>query len=445
MAAMDDYYAQMTNVAAQNAATSAAQQAAQAQYWRSLSSGASSSQSLEAAKFAWQQKLDEATQTGKWNGQWNNPQEQWFTGQFGQWFGEGGAPTTGQQTLTAEQQRYNQAYQNSQLYGQYYAPGTTPTSGTATQAATTQAAALAAQRAGMTGYLQDTGTGNLAMDAFYTKADQATRQQYLDTSQGDMQTAANRYLNDLGGSVRQAAEAQGRQYSLQDMQNYIYGQGQQTQEAQQQQWQQGLSERQFANLQQQQQQENAQKYLAQMATLRGPADWAKYQEVLGATPNGMRDLTAAAMGQYIPGGGATTGVQPQAATLQSMQAQIGGYAPGYGGQGNQGYNQAAGGGNQQVWGSGIGIGQQGASPEQAQQATGNGTNTMGGQRQQYNLPAPNQIAPQAWANMAPSQQQMLLGMYEANGWNKDDVMALHNQSLPKYGTNQGTAGTWRLQ
>jgi hypothetical protein len=36
-------------------------------------------------------------------------------------------------------------------------------------------------------------------------------------------------------------------------------------------------------------------------------------------------------------------------------------------------------------------------------------------------------------------------MYEGAGWNKDDVTALMNQSLPKYATNTPTAGTFRLQ
>jgi len=217
----------------------------------------------------------------------------------------------------------------------------------------------------------------------------------------------------------------------------------------------------------------------------------------------MRDLYAASMGQYIPGGGATTGVNPQAATLQTQQEQIagqgynqawngGGYAGGYTTQPGQpqtaqtgyttqamqypyttqqqGYQQqmlgaqgdmraaTAGlpnGGNNpggadrmqtgQVWGSGLGVGQQGATPDQSVQATGNGTNMYGGQQQQYNLPAPNQISAQAWGNFTPSQQQMMLGMYEANGWDKNDVQALYNQSLPKYATNSPTAGTWRLQ
>ena len=120
----------------------------------------------------------------------------------------------------------------------------------------------------------------------------------------------------------------------------------------------------------------------------------------GTTP-AIAHLTAAAMGQYIPGGGATTGVSPEAASLQGLQQQI--------------------------------------------QGTGGGTNTMGEDQAQGgmgNLPAPNQIAPQAWKNLAPSQQQMLLGAYEAQGWHKGRE-ALRSQSLPKYASNAPVLGTWR--
>jgi hypothetical protein len=233
-------------------------------------------------------------------------------------------------------------------------------------------------------------------------------------------------------------------------------QGAQTLAGQQQQWQQGFNQQQFAAQQQQLQQQNAMGYLGLLSNLRGPADWAKYQQVLGSTPNGMRDLAAAAMGQYVPGGGATTGVAPQAANLNSMYAQIQGSPNTYAypqqqnwGQQAQNYiNQNA----QaqpldagQTWGTGIGVGGNQATPAQAVQATGNGTNLYGAQPQQYNLPAPNQIAAQSWQNMAPSQQQMLLGQYESQGWDKGDVQALYNQSLPKYGSNNASAGTWRLQ
>ena len=397
----------------QNAMTAAAKQAADNAYQQATLAGASDDRALAAAKFAWQQKLDEANQTGMWNGQWNNPQEQWFTGQFGQWYGPGGAPQAGDQTLQANQQYYNQAYQNSQLYGQYYAPGTTPMQGTATQQAQQNAANMAAQRAGLTGYLQNTGSGNTVADA-WNMLDQATQQQYLQTSPGqnDQQEAMNRYYQNLQNAVYNAARQAGQAVTPQTMNDYIYGgggQGQQTLAGNQQQFSQNMQAQQLALQTQNQYQTQAQNYLQLMSQLRGPADYAKYQQVLGSTPQGMKDLVGAAMGQYVPGGGATTGQAPQAATLQTMQQQI-----------------AGGGGTQPGTGT-------------AAEATGGGTNVFG------NLPAPNQIAAQSWKNLAPSQQQMLLGAYESQGWNKDDVSALMNQSMPKYASNAPGAGTWRLQ
>jgi hypothetical protein len=175
----------------------------------------------------------------------------------------------------------------------------------------------------------------------------------------------------------------------------------------------------------------------------------------------MRDLAAAAMGQYIPGGGATTGMQPQAVSLNTMQQQIAGQQGAYAGanpaNAQQTWNNAA--NATQSYLNPGGVSGTGAAYEQQQQqgatspnyaglgqAAGNGTNTMGGANQpQYNLPAPNQIAAQSWNNMAPSQQQMFLGQYESQGWYKPDVEALMNQALPKYASNAATAGTWRLR
>jgi hypothetical protein len=234
--------------------------------------------------------------------------------------------------------------------------------------------------------------------------------------------------------------------------------GTQTLAGQAQQFGQGLQTQQEARAAQAQQQSQAQQYLSLLASLRGPADWAKYQQVLGATPGGMRDLYAAAMGQYVPGGGATTGVAPEAASLQSMMGQISGqgYNPAAAGQPLNTpnvYNQNSAGMYAQLQGqptAGQQAMQQQAQPQQQynqlQNAQGGGTNTMGATQPQYqqNLPAPNQIAPQSWQNMAPSQREMLMGQYEAQGWHKPDVEALFNQSLPKYAANAPTAGTFRL-
>jgi len=396
-----------------------AQQAAQQKYWEAQSQGASSSQALDAAKFAWQQTMDTAAQTGKFNGQWNNPQEQWFTGQFGQWYGAGGAPAVGAQTMAKQQQDYAQSLGLSNAFGQYYAPGTAPDQGAWTLGQQQQAMQNAQNAAQLTGWYN---------------APALTSQQYLPArvAQLQQQAAARGGVLDYNQAL---ATAQSEWGSGAAQAGTVAGgmpQGMgatQTLAGQQQQWSQAFQQQQFAAQQQQLQQQNAQNYLQMLSNLRGPADWAKYQQVLGSTPQGMRDLYAAAMGQYTPGGGATTGQQPQAANLNTMQQQIAG----------------GGGGNQQVWGSGIGTGAGQSTGDQAVQATGNGTNMYGSQQQQYNLPAPNQISSQSWNNFTPSQQQMLLGNYEAAGWDKGDVQALYNQSLPKYGSNNASAGTWRLQ
>jgi len=341
---------------------------ATAEYNRSKANNENEATALAKAKFAWQQVIDRAGLTGRFEDQWTMPTQQWMTEQFGTWNPNG--PTPGQQTLQSQQQGWQQAYDTSQMYGQYYAPGSAPTAGQQTLAAQNQANQLGLSQAQLTGYYAAPGTT---------------------------------------------------------------GQGQQTLQGQQQYWSQGFQQQQEANRVAAQQQATAQAYLQLLSSLRGPADWAKYQQVLGSTPGGMSDLVAAAMGQYVPGGGATTGYQPQAANLQTMMGQVQQYAPSY----QQQQPQQGG----QAWGSGIGVGGQENTPAQQQQATGNGTNMYG----QSQLPAPNQIAAQSWANMAPSQQQMLLGQYEAQGWDKTDVQALMNQSLPKYASNAPTAGTWQLR
>ena len=266
----------------QNAMTNVADQAARAAYNQSMLNNEGDKTALEKAKFAWQQKLDESAQTGQWNGQWNNPQEQWYTQQFGQWYGPGGEPGVGTQTLAAQQQAASQAYNWSNAFGQYYAPGTTPDQGMQTQAAQQQAANIAAQQAGLTGWL-------------YSPAGQT------------------------GGIGAPGGAA---------------GQPTQTLAGQQQGFSQNLQTEQEARAAQAQQQSQAQAYLQLLSSLRGPADWAKYQQVLGSTPGGMRDLVAAAMGQYTPGGGATTGMQPQAVSLQSMMGDVSGQ-PDYGQGGGQ--------------------------------------------------------------------------------------------------------------
>jgi len=177
--------------------------------------------------------------------------------------------------------------------------------------------------------------------------------------------------------------------------------GQMTSAQQEQNYTQWLRSQQEAREQWTAQQTASQNYLTLLSNLRGPADWAQYQKVLGATPQGTQDLVRAAAGQYIPGGGATTGVQPQAADLNSL------------------YNQAT------------------------------GSNTSGQQAlsgMQQSLVAPNQMAPQTWNALTTSQQQMLMGVWESQGYSQEDAKQLFTQSLPQYATSQpSTAGSFRLQ
>jgi len=270
--------------------------------------------------------------------------------------------------------------------------------------------------------------------------------------------------------------------------------GQQTLAANQQQFNQWAQAQQLSQQQWQQQQTAAQNYMQMMAGLRGPADWMKYQQVLGSTPGGISDLVRAAAGQYMPGGGATTGVAPTPVTMQSFYNQLTGgqQAPtgqmstqqmmqGFqqpGGVPQQGqmqtsyYNPA----NQMAsgsvnWQAPSGqYGQSGAGgmaggmawdPTQAQGAWNAGTanpqtqqyqgaNAPGGTQQNAqatmsSLVAPNQMAPQTWANLTPSQQQMLLGTWESQGYTQDDAKALFSQSLPKYASQSSGAGSFRLQ
>ena len=378
-------------------------------------------------------------------------------------YGSNAAPYAGQKTMAQMQQDFANSQSAANMTGMWYAPQQTEA---------------------------DQMAQGMSIDGkSFSSLPPDQQQAYLSTRSTPQQAAAD-WARDNNAALKQAgyqAPAQQGQQTLAGQLQYfneaqqlaqMYGTafdprnpggttqagvnapatGQQTLAAQQQYWQQAYQQSQ-AN------QTNTLAYLQQLANLRGPADWAKYQQVLGSTPQGMRDLYAASMGQYVPGGGATTGVNPQAATLQTQMEQIGGqgygqqwgqggYAGGYTAQPGQpqtaqtGQMQTAQWGQQpqgsgQVWGSGLGVGGDQNTPAQNQQATGNGTNTMG-YNQQYNLPAPNQISAQAWGNFTPSQQQMMLGMYEANGWDKNDVQSLYNQSLPKYGTNNASAGTWRL-
>ena len=137
-------------------------------------------------------------------------------------------------------------------------------------------------------------------------------------------------------------------------------------------------------------------YLNLLGQLRGPGDIFQYLKVLQGTPGGIRDIVNAASGAYrMPntgggsitvGGGVNTG---GAAGLDSLLSQIN----------NPNY---------------------------------------GSEAQNLNLPLPNQINALALQRMTPSQQQALLGAYEAAGYNPNDVLAIFKNSLPQYAGNANT-------
>jgi len=483
---------QMTFPSAEDRAITVANNAAQQAYNRARLNLETEQMALNKAQQAWLEQYQTAQLTGFFQGQPTFARQQFNA----QTFGAYEMPQPGQTTLDLEQQRWNQAAGLANAFGTWFRPGTQPAPGETTLAQQAQ--------------------------AFSQAATQFQQQRAL--------------FEESLSAQREAREAQA------------------------------------------QQQEQAQQYLALLAGLRGPADWAKYQQVLGATPGGMRDLVAAAMGQYLPGGGATTGMQPTPVSLQSMYQDVSGQ-PWMGGTsawsaaGMTGTPPPGGGTWNQAWGitgspitpvvtspnptvqirgpSGLSPEQMTAIQQQAQQRFGPGAwrqwlfedainrgtpveramaiastggapestiqeiinaaginaTVQGGQNPQPagapgsptatatnpfyvppggtqqgglnpyyfstggqpgalaagpqggtqptqgfpapqtigTLPLPNQIAPQTWANLAPSQQQLLIGAYEAQGWHPQDVLSLFSQSLPRYATNAPMAGTFRLQ
>ncbi|HYW88831.1 MAG TPA: hypothetical protein VFB50_13740 [Chloroflexota bacterium] len=298
--------------------------------------------------------------------------------------------TAAQMLLNSAQQAAYQAYLDAKLH--------LDTDTEAYQKAAQEAATKIAE-AGVTGTYNGMPTQAAIKQAADLAAQQAqTMLSYATTfgtwgtpTQGEQTLAAQKQATDLS---QQYASTYGQYY----MPGTAPTQGQTTLAQQQQAYQQWLDAQKQSLAQWTAQQSAAQNYLTMMAGLRGPADYMKYQQVLGATPGGMKDLVAAAAGQYIPGGGATTGVAPTPVSLQNFLGS----------------------------------------------ATSTPTDTSG-QAAMQSLVAPNQMAPQTWNALTPSQQQMLLGTWESQGYTKEDAQALFNQSLPKYAAGAPSAGQFKLQ
>lgn len=141
-------------------------------------------------------------------------------------------------------------------------------------------------------------------------------------------------------------------------------------------------------------------YLGLLGQLRGPGDIFQYLKVLNGTPGGIKDIVNAASGAYrMPGstgGNVSVGGYSNGANLNSLLDQM----------------------------NNPNFGQEG---------------------QNLNLPLPNQINAQALQRMTPSQQQTLLGAYEAAGYNPNDVLAIFRNSMPQYAgvSNAGRVNLFR--
>ena len=345
-----------------------------------------------------------------------------------------------------------------------------------------QAALAASQATGMyatPGQMMAPGYNN-AGASFY-QLDPTTQQQYLEAYH-DPQSAMQAWVNNSNAAIAQAGGGQGlaaagtptetmtaQQQYFNQAQQYAqtYGQyyapsapgqtaqagtnapqaGQQTLAGQQQQFSQNLQTQQF-------QQQSAEQYLQLLSQLQGPADYGQYLKVLGSTPSGIQGLVGAAAGNYIPGGGAT-GVAPQGQSLQNLV----GAATGYGGQPNmpgqpqqgaapgqsqyqQTYQNLMNAYNGQA-GTGTGANAATSTPPQSGTASPGGMNYNDFMATAQGLPPPSQIAPQAFGQMAPSQQQMLGSMYSNLGYAPGDINSMYQQSLPKYASGS-SAGNFKL-
>src|SRR5215471_10514049 len=141
------------NVSAANNAMSQANAAAQQSYNRAMLQYQNEQLAFQKAAEAWKETMDKAGLTGMYEGQATQPALTNWANLFGTW----AQPTTGEQTLAAQQQQFaqgqdvnQQAMQWSQLMGSYVAPGQLPGADAQTLAAQQQAQQNAATVAGLT-------------------------------------------------------------------------------------------------------------------------------------------------------------------------------------------------------------------------------------------------------------------------------------------------------
>jgi hypothetical protein len=231
------------------------------------------------------------------------------------------------------------------------------------------------------------GTGSSTEDAIANKnaADAADRAAYWAYQQALLRQGDTRI------ALEEARDAWSKAYQTAGLTGQFGGAD--TQSMQQQRFAQGVSEAGLTGMyngqktQQAIAQENAQaQYLLSLqASMKGPRDYARYQSTFGATPQGLQDVLAAYQGRYqLPTG---QGAQGQA---QGGRASAAGLA------------------------GDILSGTYGQDPA-AQQTLGN----------------PRQADLSNWARMQPSQREMILGQYEDQGWDANDVENLMKGAAPR--------------
>ena len=354
---------------------------------------------FDKARFAWQQTLDRAAQTGMFEGAPTQAAMQYYANTFGDW----STPEAGAKTLAAQQQEYTQGVTTAGLTGTYQ--------GQQTQAAAKQAADIAATQAGLTGWLNPAGGG--APGGTQTLAGQNQQWQQGFSEQQQAEKSRQDYLNLLAGLRGPADYGQylkvlgSTPNGLRDLVSAAQGNYQMGT---------GVSGQQAVPV-------SLGSFMNSAATGQGQ-QYAPGQYAYGQQQPGTNQL------DVMPGGGASySGFDANGQPTGYQQAQDAQRSV-YGAQ-----QQQAGQANPYLQGSPAGNNMQPA-------ASGTAYNQY--MQQASNLPPPNQIAPQAYNNMTTTQRQMVGGMYEQQGYALPDVADLYKQSLPKYGATRPQVGGFKL-
>lgn len=212
--------------------------------------------------------------------------------------------------------------------------------------------------------------------------------------------------------------------------------------------------------------QQANQLLGLAASLRGPRNAFQFAKVLGGTPGGLQDVLGSMAGRYnLPAYQGGTAA-PEAVNLQNFVGDVGAAAAGQPG----GYNPTPGGtwaqpapsysvnppgaqapsnswnyqptgdGSQQIYPPGIAAPVQAAqvsspTPLSAGQLSQLGAQAMAAQPYALptSLPAPSTWNADSFNNLGGYRQDLMLGAYEAKGWDPDAALAQFKAALPDSG------------